>query len=1702
MEELETKAHFVIKDFEETVAKYKNNLAVSDQYGSVTYAELNKRVNLLTHRLQNLNLTMNSRIGVLMQPGTDYIASLLAIFKVNGVYVPLNPDDATGHLKYVISEAGCDTIIGDEKSISVLTGFNKRKAVSVKDLIWCRGGNKLTRLGWKGSNFEEIPFETEESDQKPDFTDDISDEAYIFFTSGSTGMPKGILGSHRSLRHFINWEVAEFKIDETFNISQLSTITFDASLRDIFTALTTGAHLHIPPAEVKMNVSKLADWMVEKQISLIHTVPSLFKLFTTELTDQQAENITRLKYIMLAGEPLYAKNIEAWRKKAGTSAEIVNLYGTTETTMISAFYRVPENLESNSDNVPVGKPIAQTVMAIIDEDRVCRPGEIGEIYFKSKYFTKGYLNAELNKSVFVQNPLVKDREDMVYKTGDEGRILKDGNVELLGRKDRQVKVNGIRIELSGLEKAILECENVNDVFINSRQTEEGNIELIAYFVGENCTVDQLQTNLADKINKGLIPQNFVKLDKFPLNRNGKIDVNALPLPSIETPDEVSDEKSEAEQEISELFSIVLGVEDVPLDTSFFALGGSSLKGIQLISRVYKQYGILLKITDIFENNTVRTLAAIIKPSSDRQSMEEAEKLTIQKAKEAETYPLTNAQRRTWIFNQFDQARSAYNIPGAFIITGNVDLQAFEKTFETIVSRHESLRTIFVTQNHEPVQKILSVEEANYQWSFQDLRTLENSMEKATELANAAASKPFDLSAEIPVRIGLLRLKDQEFLLTVTLHHIISDGWSMEVFAKETVALYEAFATGKDNPLAPLPIQYKDFAVWQNEQLSGDILTEHKEYWLAKLADDIPVLDFPASHDRPSLKTFKGVSKKLELGDELSALVNKVKAELNVSTFIIQLAAISALIHRYSRQYSFLLGTPSAERGLEELEDQIGLFLNTVVLKFDLEQDFTFKSLVRLTKNELLQSYEHQVYPFDKLVEELPVERDLSRSALIDILVVSSTIDAVNPFSESNGKTDLSIAQFGTDFSANKYDITFYCNESDGNVSFKIDYNPDLFDEAFIEKMSDHLRNLMSSMLSNTESSIQSPSYLTDQEFEKNVIEFNKTDFEFDREKSLANLFEESVVSFPSLNALKLKDQTISYEELNKRANQLSAFLISNDIKQGDSVGVMTGRNFDMMISMLAILKAGAAYVPIDPQYPVSRQDYIAENSELKFILFDQAYDSLTGKLPEDRVAVLANLDLSEFDISNPNVSVAPDSLAYTIYTSGSTGKPKGVMISHQSAVNLIQWINKEFNVSEKDKMLFLTSMCFDLSVYDIFGIMAAGGTVIIAENEDMIDPSRIVSLIDQNQITFWDTVPSTMNFLTNYLDSSQQEFKNSSLRLVFMSGDWIPVSLPDRLRKYFTKTQVISLGGATEGTVWSNYFPVNAVDPSWKSIPYGKPIGNNKFYILDEHQNPVAENCPGDLYIGGIGVSLGYKNEPEKNKNSFFADPFVKDDSSARMYKTGDLGRLLPGGNMEFLGRIDQQVKIRGFRVELGEIENCLLTHDSVQDAAVIITDGENGNKILVAFYVGDEQLNVAGAKEHLIKYLPDYMIPDFFIAVDSIPLNVNGKVDKKFLAEQKLAFEQEEREIIAPENETEQAILKIYQSILNMEKISVTDSFFELGGNSFNVIQLLNEINNIDGIALEVYQIYSNPTVKGLAELTGVSTEEKTEIKNMRVEF
>ncbi len=1496
-------------------------------------------------------------------------------------------------------------------------------------------------------------------------TIDADMPAYVAFTSGTTGGVKAILGTHGPLVHFLEWHTRTFSLGPGDHFAMLSGLSHDPLLRDLLTPLWVGATLHVPDAERVGEPGWLAGWLVDEGVTVAHMTPAMAELVASG-PRVRSSSIECLRWAFFGGDVLTRGAVNRFGEVA-PNCKSVNFYGATETPQAMAYHVVSGGAagrrSETTEVLPLGRGIDDVQVLVLNTLGVpAGVGELGEIVVRTRHLARGYLGDDaLTRERFAVNPFTRDAGDRIYRTGDLGRYRPDGEVDFAGRRDAQVKVRGFRVELGEIEAALREHGGVRDAVAALSEATPGDRRLAAFVVPANpggVNWAELKEFLRARLPEHSVPSAWATIEAVPLTPNGKVDRRRLPAPTLtRLLGAENNPRTPTEELLADVWSAVLGVPRIGRDDAFFDLGGHSLLATQVLSRVRERLGVALPVRALFEAPTLAALAARVDEARRGAKMPQP---PLSPLPSDQPFPLSFGQQRLWFLHELEPASAAYNLAGALELRGDLSTEALEGALSAIVARHEALRTAFGREDGEPVQRVLPPEPV----CIRRVEPAEGG-ESLDALMAEEVTRPFDLAAGGVLRSTVYRVGEREWVLLLVAHHIASDGWSMGVFTRELSTFYEAIVEGRDLTVAPLPVQYRDYAVWQRRWLQGDVLEEQVMHWRSRLEGAPRVLELPADRPRPPMETHHGARVSFTLPRSLSMDVAALGRRHGATLYMTLLAAFDVLLSRHAGQEDLLVGSPVANRSRAEIESLIGFFVNTLVLRGDLRGDPTFEELLARVREDCLDAYAHQDLPFEKLVEELRPERDLSRNPVVQVMFALQNV----PASDVHLK-GVSIRSRDVSRGAAQVDLALFLRETSEGLAGTFEYATDLFERTSIVRLVDRFRTLLEGIVADSGRRVSELPLLT--EGERGDLEaWNATTAEVP-EVCVHDAISERAARSPDRVAVESAEGQLTFGNLEGRAEQLAGVLRARGVGPGALVGVYMERGLEMLVALLGVWKAGAAYVPLDPGFPSERLSYMVEDSQAALVL---TQTGLLGSVPTRSVPALVVDEAAMEGAAGPGLSerrATPDNLAYVIYTSGSTGRPKGVAISHRALLNLLLSMGREPGLSEGDVLLSVTTLSFDIAALELYLPLLVGARVYVASREDGLDGRRLSRLLGETGATVMQATPATWRMLI------ESGWEGTPGLKVLCGGEGLPRELAEELLS--RASEVWNVYGPTETTVWSSAERVRSGEGP---VSIGRPIANTRMFVLDRHLRPVPVGVAGELYIGGMGLARGYWRRPELTAEKFVADP-LSGASGERVYRTGDLARWLPDGRLECLGRVDSQVKVRGFRIELGEIEAVLAEHGGVAEAVVVAQEAGSGDRRLVAFLTS----RVAPAptavelREHLGRTLPAYMVPSAYEFVDRLPLTPNGKVDRKALAQRSVTGEVECTGYTAPRTPTEEVLARIWAEVLEVERVGVEDDFFALGGHSLLATRLTSRIRQALGVELPLREIFTLRTLSGVA--------------------
>jgi amino acid adenylation domain-containing protein/non-ribosomal peptide synthase protein (TIGR01720 family) len=1701
------------KSFEEQVLRYSDNVALVYDNHYVTYDLLNRKANQLGSYLRvKYDIQPDDLIGICMDRSEFMLISIIGIMKSSAAYVPIDAQYPEDRISYILSDISTKVLIttkSNAQKLKVLLDSSSKKSqgygidlLVIDDLLFSK---EFISIPNKNLNIEVYP----------------SNLACVIYTSGTTGQPKGALISHKSIVHKLDYLINTHKLDSSYNILAKIPYTFDPSIRELLLSLFLGARLFILSDQEYKDVNLILQQSVKYQINLIIFVPSHLVEFINSLEDCTRHEIGQLKLRILysCGEILQTKIVNRIHNIL-PSVIIKNQYGPTEACLFTYEYSIEAN--QKLQQVSIGQAVKGTVAYILDNNlNLVSQGKIGELYIGGIGLSRGYLNrTDLTAEKFIANPFRSQKEykegihSRIYKTGDLVRLLPSGNLEYIGRSDFQVKIRGFRIELGEIENAIMSYPGIEQAVVIAQETP-GNEYVVGYYVARaRINEENILAHLYAKLPDYMVPQGLLYLKKLPLTHNGKVDRKSLPTYecSIICKDYVAP-RDELELKIAQFWGELLNfnASQISINSNFFRLGGNSILAIRLISKINKLLGVKTNITSIFKHSTLSALCQNLRSESPENS-----KFIIQKSKlEKENQLLSYAQERLWFLEKYESGSKAYNIPIILEVNSeeydnnSLIIESVKRSLLSIVKRHEVLSSLIRESEagigYQAVDKTIDlfVIQEKILYSKQNLQT---SLIKDV-------NHIYDFSTEYPIKVTIYKLYNEDgsreqCYLSILIHHIAFDGWSYDLFLKELSAYFDYHIknlTGDLNakePFQPLEVQYKDFAIWQREYLKTELMNKQLDYWKKKL-DCFETLSLIPDIPRPKIISYEGDEINFEIDKEISNCLRDLSKNLEVSLYSLLLAAYYLFLRAYTNQNDLVIGTPLANRHYPGVENLIGFFVNSLPIRIQINSHEPIDEYIKRVYNEVVEVNLNQDIPFERIVSELNVEKDPSRNPIFQVFF------GVENFGRINDKFNSSKSIFSKNnniiqYSPAKFDIYTLIDDSYEELQCKFNYSTSLYHAKTIEGFIDtylYILNQFAKYQSDYELSNNAFNifYVKDVKYTSEHMILNQVHREqinSTKDKTIISLFENQVNKIPDNIALVYEYNHITYKTLNKLANKLANYLQDKyKVIPDDLIGICMDRSEFMLISIIGIMKSSAAYVPIDPSYPDERIAYILSDIKTKVVIINKdnqgklrkiihSIQTLNNQVVID-LLVIDNAELWQEIANNSSenllLKLHPQNLAYAMYTSGTTGKPKGVLIEHAGIVNRIEWMNNRYSLNYYDKVLQKTTYVFDVSVWELIWALLYGAQVVLAKHNGQYDAEYISDVIDRQLITIVHFVPSSIITL---LHSTKAKY--TRLKQIFCSGEALLLKHVNYLLLKYPDSKISNLYGPTEASIDVYYYDISST-----KLCIGMPISNTIGYVLNEDLNLTPTHGIGELYVGGIGLARGYLNRPDLTAEKFIANPLRNDDEykqgiNARLYKTGDIVRALPCGNLEYIGRSDFQVKIRGLRIELSEIENVLLSYHGIEQCIVAVKTRAHNikNKInqepyLVVYYISNQKLNKEKILSYLRSQLPEYMVPTAIVRLKQLPLTNSGKVDRKALPNPSIRS----KAYVAPRNNIEEDITKIWVNILGLSnsKVGIEDDFFRLGGDSIISIQIVSRMRRELGIKINVKDIFVHKTIKNL---------------------
>ncbi|WP_431225774.1 amino acid adenylation domain-containing protein [Serratia sp. L9] len=1628
--------------FEQQVEKTPEAIAVCHNDEVLTYREFDQIANRIAHHLIGLGVKADMRVALCMDRSGLQIATLFGILKSGGCYVPLDPAYPIERLKDVLEDAQPSVLLVDALGEATLAGSAQAATYDVTRLLDMKLPDCAPQLNSLS----------------------INQLAYVIFTSGSTGRPKGVMVEHAqvmNLYYSLKAEVFQHYRPQS-KVCLNSSLSFDASLQSLL-SLLGGHQLHIVPNDIRGDGERLVQFIHQNAIDVFDCTPTQLEMLLLSELPNRVEQLI----LLIGGEALSS---QTWRQLCAIRHfTAFNVYGPTECTVDATLAHI-----SGQHPLPtIGRPLANTAIYVLDEQLRPVPfGAVGHMYISGAGVARGYLNQpELTEERFSPDPFLS-RKTRMYRTGDLARYLDDGNLEYLGRDDQQVKINGYRIEPGEIEEKLLSHPQINEAVVIAYKTPAGEKQLASYLVmAEGAEIEalprRLRAYLGNRLPEFMLPSAYVSMASLPVTPNGKIDHKSLPAPDANAyvHECYQAPQGDTEQELHDIWANILCVEKIGRDDNFFAIGGDSLMAMKLLSTVQSRWNGKITLKAFFTDPTLAHLATLVVHSKKLATRQ------IVPVAPDSRHPLSFAQNRLWFIEQLGNHDENYQVPLLLKMHGSLDPDLLQRCLDDLIERHASLRSVFTAEDGIGYSKLLPTcgWPALKKYDFSSEARPQTAVEK---LYQHEVAHKFTISQGPLVRASLAKTGDDEHYLLLIIHHIVTDGWSMEIMARELGALYSAFHQKKPNPLPVLRLQYPDYAHWQQQRLHGGEWEEHAQFWCEQLRGAPERLTLPTDSERPALQSFLGASVPIALDLQLCDHLRLLSQKHNTTLYMTLMSAWSIVLSRLAGQQDLVVGTPVANRQVSECEAMVGFFVNTLAIRIDLTDAPTVAELLTQVREFTLNAQEHQELPFDHVVERLQPHRSMEKTPLFQVMFAWENFDAVAP-----DMVGLDVQVIDPQVTHVKFDLELNLGPRNNGIVGSLNYATALFDEETIERHKEYLIAVLEAMVSNENQPVSQIDLVGDAERHLLLQQWNQTAKPYPADCCIHQLFEQYAKQDPDAIALVSNTCTLSYGELNQCANALAHQLIELGVKAEDVVAICADRSPEMVIGILAVLKAGGAYLSLPHDITPERLKFMLDDAKPVVILAEQATLALFQGcaiphrlLPQTDAVVPVSV--------NPRPQLMPHNLAYMIYTSGSTGNPKGVLVEHGNLVQQMVTWSQQWSLGKQDKVLQFCNTTFDVSVSEIFSALTSGATLVLRDDQWLASSADFWRLCHQYGISYLD-IP--YQFWRKLCEESDGPLP-PALRLVCISGEAAAPEMLERwLKRYPARPELVNCYGPTETTITATTNSPTLGGDHREAI--GRPTANIRIYLLSPEGLVVPRGVIGEVYIGGPGVTRGYLNLPAMTEERFLPDPF-NSVSGSRMYRTGDLASYWADGRLQFHGRNDHQVKIRGFRIELGEIETQLNGHLQVKEAAVLAQD-HKGSKRLIAYMVaapGTAALEPMAVRQYLQNRLPDYMIPAAYVLLDKMPITANGKLDRKALPEpRESAFLFQPYE--APASRLESLIADIWQTLLGVAKVGRYDHFFELGGHSLLAVSAVNLINQASEDKIGVSDIFIAPTVKQLAQ-------------------
>ena len=1614
----------VIELFENKVLEFPDKVALISNGKKLTYKELNERANMLARKMISAGIQSKDIIGIMLNRSPEMIIGLIAILKCGATYLPIDPEYPQDRITYMLENSETKLVLANSQTQKHI--LEKCNTINI-------------------DSEEKETYSKENINLKLD----ANTLAYLIYTSGSTGKPKGVMVTNRNLNNFVKGmkEIIEFVPNK--NMVSVTTVCFDIFGLEMWCTLTSGMTLVLANENEQNMPALLNKLCLENNVNMIQTTPSRFStIFENKENLEFVKNITD---ILVGGESIGNKLLTKMQRL--TKARIFNMYGPTETTIWSTVKEL-----TKEKSISIGKPIANTQCYILNKNQKLLPFEVpGELYIGGDGVSNGYLKREeLNKEKFIENPF-KDK-DKIYNTNDLAYYNENGDIVHLGRTDFQVKIRGFRVELGEIENEIEKDNNIIQSIVVKRKLNNNRDALIAYYTSVSNDNGNINERISKELPEYMIPQYFVQLVKFPHTQNGKVDRKSLPDPDFkDNKNEIVKPRNELDRKLIKIIEKMLQLERVGINNTLLELGGDSLTAITLSTKILSKFNVQINIKDILTNYSIKDMSDYIAENQTKGTL----KNKIEKAPIQEAYPLSSAQKRIYYnVKMIGDDNLVYNMPGGVLVDKILDLDKIKAAFNKILKRHSILRTRFVLKNDNVMQEIEESTEGL-------ISVFYNKENEIKEIAKNF-SKPFKMEKEPLIRMEVHYIDNKKTFVLMDAHHIVMDGTSLNNFIIEFERLYNG-----DN-LKNIPIQYKDYAVWEEKYNESDEIKQTENYWINKFKNsDFEQLNLPYDYKMTANRSYNGNKIANVIDEKKFKRIERFAKKIGTSPYMFFISAFYVLLYKYTGQSEIILGSPIANRNQNELKRMIGMFVNNIVTKANINPEQQFIEFLNDMKDQILNDLSQQPYPFDMLVKKLGIKADNSRNPLFDVMFTYQNKEE-NIIKLDN--TETQIVEINNNIS--KFNLSLEIKPKTHTIN--IEYCTDLFKKDTIERLFEHYMNTIECIMQDINVPIKDIEIISEAEKNKILYEFNNTKMDYLKDKTIAELIETQANKTPNAVAIVFEGKQLTYKDLNEKANQLARYLREEkNIKPNDIVGVMLPRSLELIPTLIGVLKSGACYIPIDPTYPEKRIEYMLENSDAKILITNE---ELFEKMNFENKIDILDKKISSKAKSNIEQINKPEDTAYIIYTSGSTGLPKGVVLKHQSLSNLCAYLNKKVDFlkekCEYKNMASVTTVSFDIFIFETLVCLQKGLKIVLANEDEQRIPQLLNELIRKNDVQLIQMTPSRMQI---FLDNIEEMPNLGQLKYVTLAGEALPLKLRDELLKLGVK-KVYNGYGPSETTVFSTFTDVT----NKKEINIGVPLANTQIYILDQNLKAVPIGVAGEMYIAGDGVGKGYLNREDLTAERYIENPFLE---NSIMYRTGDICKYDESGEIYYLGRADNQVKVRGLRIELDEIENEILTFPCIKKAKVVKQLIGN-REIISAYYIATKRILIKELRKYLVDRLPNYMVPSYFTALDVFPYTPNGKIDKKALPIPNGVLQSEKNKYVAPKTDLEVKLVSIWESVLNTKPIGIKDNFFELGGDSILAMNLNVQLLKITD-KITYSDIFAYPTVLQLAD----KIEEKLQI-------